>query len=65
MDISRNARSLTITEEDGYLLGNDLANMQVETVGGVTIYSGTHSEYGSVHIVVPSVGGNAKVLLSF
>ena len=57
-------RNLDLSNEDAYLMGTALENVQVDDMNGCTIYSGKHPEYGNIHVVIPAMGG-AKALLPF
>lgn len=63
-DITPFTRNLDLSNEDAYLMGTALEDVQVDELNGVTIYSGKHPEHGNIHVVVPAIG-DAKVLLPF
>jgi hypothetical protein len=63
-DLTPFARNLDLTNEDAYVLGTSLEGVQIEEINGCTIYSGRHSEYGNIHVVIPAMG-DAKALLPF
>lgn len=57
-------RNFTLSFEDAHEAVQQLTDMTMDEIEGVTLYSGIHPEYGAIHITIPAIG-DGMILLPF
>lgn len=58
-------RNLSMDLETAYEHVALLENGEQVESEGCTVFSGTHPEYGNIHIVIPNIGAAGTLLLPF
>lgn len=55
-------RNLSMDFEAAHEAVDEMENVTVEELQGVTVYSGKHPKHGNIHIVIPALGDSLLLL---
>jgi len=62
--MTKNAPVLFMSNEDALEIAQDMTELTINHLEGVTVYTGKHQKHGSCHVIVPAFGGS-MLLFSF